>query len=236
MAVIHTDKKRLSLAIPILAATAVVAGIGIWWYQQASAPTSVTPIAPVASGPDTALTPSKTDTPHSSITDTPASPQEIEKLMEEQRQTAKAIEAQPQLKPIKGPVTERPSFMSDMEWSVFKSVAMQQPDPDKALTSLVNKVRFIKQLEVFQDLPASADKVKRQALASELLSDLPERLRNHDYDYAGAVQLQNQLLAAAEPDPSKRAGLASRQSKLLQQIETEMTAAAAAAASASTTK
>lgn len=236
MAVIHTDKKRMSLAIPILAATAVAAGLGIWWYQQASAPTSVTPIAQIASGPDASVTPSRTDTPPSAITDSPASPQVIEKLMEEQKQTAKAIEAQPQLKPIKGPVTERPSFMSDMEWSVFKSVAMQQPDPDKALTAFVNKVRFIKQLEVLQDLPATADKAKRQTLASELLSDLPERLRNRDYDYAGAVQLQNQLLADAEPDPSKRAGLASRQSKLLQQIESELTAAAAAAASAATTK
>lgn len=233
MAVIHTNKKRLSLAIPVLAATAVAAGIGIWWFQQASTPTSVTPIAPIASGPDAAVAPTATDTPASAPTETLASPQVIEKLIDEQKQTAKSIEAQPPLKPIKGTVTERPSFMSEMEWSVFKSVAMQQPDPDKALTALVNKVRFIKQLEVLQDLPATADKAKRQALASELLSDLPERLKNRDYDYAGAVKLQNQLLADAEPDPSKRAGLSSRQTKLLQQIEAELTAADAAAAAAS---
>ena len=119
-----------------------------------------------------------------------------------------------------------------MEWSIFKAVSMQQPDPDKALTALVNKVRFSKQLEMLQDLPVSADKAKRQALATELLMDLPERLKNRDYDHAGAVQLQNQLLADAEPDVSRRAAMSSRQSKLLKQIEAELAAIDAAAASA----
>lgn len=228
MAVIHTEKKRLNLAVPVVVATAVAAGAGIWWYQQNSTPTSVTPLAPVTA-PSAQLDTPNQGAPAPSSTDAVPSPQLIEKLVDDQKQTAKVIEEQPQLKPIKGPVTERPSFISEMEWSIFKNVSMQQADPDKALTALINKVRFFKQLEVLQDLPPTAAPSKRQVLANELLEDLPERLRNGDYDQAGATQLLDQLTASAEPDLNKRKALAAKHAKLLQQVQSQLAQAASAA-------
>lgn len=228
MAVIHTEKRRLNLAVPIVVAAAVAAGTGIWWYQQSSMPTAVTPVAPVTASSAQSYTPNQ-GAPAPSPIEAAPSPQLIEKLVDEQKQTAKAIEEQPQLKPIKGPVTERPSFITEMEWSIFKSVSMQQPDPDKALTALINKVRFFKQLEVLQDLPPTAAQNKRQSLATELLDDLPERLRNGDYDQVGATQLLDQLVTSAEPDPNKRKALSMKHARLLQQVQAQLAQAASAA-------
>jgi hypothetical protein len=228
MAVIHTETKRLKLAAPILMAAAVAAGFGVWWFQQTSTPTSVTPTTPLSSTAPAEPAVTMAESASVPMADGPASPDVIEKLAQEQKQTAKAIEDQPQLTPIKGLVAERPSFISEMEWSVFKAVAMQQRDPDQALTALVNKVRFFKQLEVLQDMPVTADKAKRQVLAKELLEDLPERLKNGDYDHAGALQMLTQLSADAEPDQARRKALSNRVSKQLQDIQTQATAASAA--------
>jgi hypothetical protein len=236
MAVIHTERKRLKLAAPFVISATVAAGFGVWWFQQTSTPTSVTPAAPAVSTAAAEPAVQVAGSASAPMADSPTSPEVIEKLAQEQKQTAKSIEDQPQLKPIKGLVSERPSFISEMEWSVFKSVAMQQRDPDKALTALVNKVRFFKQLEVLQDMPATADKAKRQVLAKELLDDLPERLKNGDYDQAGASQLLNQLAADAEPDQIRRKALSSRMSKMLQDIQTQAAQAVAAAASATDTQ
>lgn len=221
MAVIHTETKRLKLAAPILVASVVAAGFGVWWFQQTSTPTSVTPTTPLTST-------APAETAPVAMADSPASPDVIEKLAQEQKQTAKAIEDQPQLTPIKGLVGERPNFISEMEWSVFKAVAMQQRDPDKALTAMVNKVRFFKQLEVLQDMPLTAEKAKRHVLAKELLDDLPERLKNGDLDHAGALQLLTQISADAEPDQARRKALSKRVSEQLQDIQTQATAASAA--------
>jgi hypothetical protein len=191
MAVIHTEKKRFNLALPALAATSVAATA-----------------SPADTAPSVAPSPAADPAP---------TPQVVEQLIEDQKQAAREVEAQPQLKPIKGPVTERPAFMSEMEWSVFKTVSMQQADPDKALTALVNKVRFIKQLEMLQDLPATADKTKRKLLADELLEDLPQRLANEDYDLPGAQKLQTELLQDAEPDAKARNKRALKEAKRLEQ-------------------
>jgi len=226
MAVIHTEKKRFNLALPVLAAAAIAAGMGIWWYQQANTPTSVTPIAPAISAP-TPPSPVAvaTNTAPAALPDTAPPPQVVEKLIEDQKQAAREVDAQPQLKPIKGPVTTRPAFLSEMEWSVFKTVSMQQADPDKALTALVNKVRFIKQLELLQDIPAAADNNKRRLLANELLDDLPQRLANEDYDLAGALKLQTELLQDAEPEAKARAKRATKEARRLEQAHAPKDAA-----------
>jgi hypothetical protein len=214
MAVIHTEKKQLKLAVPLLAVTLVVAGVGVWWFQQINTPTSVTPLT-AASAPaiDTATVAS------SAMQDVPA-PQVVEQLIDQQKASAQKIaqdiEAAPQIKPVKGNVSEKPSFMSDMEWGILQAVSQQQADPDKALTALVNKLRFTKQLEVWQDLPSSTDPSKRKLLANELLEDLPQRLSHEDMDLAGAQKLQSQLLQDAETDEKARAKRAAKEAKRLE--------------------
>jgi hypothetical protein len=210
MAVIHTEKKRFNPVLPLLAFTAVAGAMGVWWFQQSSTPTSVTPIA-AASAP--AVIPAPVAAP---VAQEVPPPQEVAKLVNEQNEAAKEIEAQPQIKPVKGVVSEKPSFMSEMEWGILKAVAQQQPDPDKTLTTLVNKVRFTKQLEVWQDLPSTAGPAKRKLLADELLEDLPQRVLHEDMDMQGAQKLQTELLQDAEPDAKARAKRAAKEAKRLE--------------------
>lgn len=207
MAVIHTEKKPFNLAMPLMAGTAIVAAAGIWWYAQEATPTAVTPITSTAVGTTQATMP---------VAETTPPPQVVAQLINDQKATAQQIEAQPQIQPATGTVEERPSFLTDMEWSVLKAVAMQQADPDRALTALVNKVRFTKQLEVWQDLPGTTEASKRQLLANELLQDLPQRLTNEDMDLPGAQKLLTELLQDAEPDEKSRAKRAAKEAKRLE--------------------
>ena len=136
-------------------------------------------------------------------------------VMAEQAAVAREVEKQPLIAPIEGPVKERPSFMSDMEWQMVKGVANQQPSPDQALTKLVNSVRYNKQYDTWEALPKTADPAKRQALAEQLLADLPARLLNGEMDLKGAQKSQAALLVDAEPDPKKRLKRAEAEAKRL---------------------
>ena len=209
MAVIHTKKKQFSLLLPLLGIVLVAVASGAWWFDQTDTPTSVPPVAaysatsalPASAGP---------------ALESPPSSQVVAQLIDAQKASTKEIEAQPQIKPATGNVNEKPMFLSDMEWNILKAVAQQQADPDKALTALVNKLRFTKQLEVWQDLPVTAEPAKRKLLANELLEDLPQRLVNEDMDMPGAQKLQLELLQDAEPDAKVRTKRAAKEAKRLE--------------------
>lgn len=221
MAVIHTDKKNSNVLMPLLIATAVAAAVGIWWYQQSITPTAVTEVTPtsaVTSAPNMAS--SMASTASQDLTQT----QSVSQMELAQKESAKGIEQEPRIEPIKGTISERPAFMSEMEWNIVKAVAQQQPDPDKALTDLTNKVRFTKQLEVWQDLSATADPAKRKVLANELLEDLPQRVTNEDMDLPGAQKLQGELLLDAEPDVTARTKRAAKEAKRLEKAVPPKTA------------
>lgn len=125
-------------------------------------------------------------------------------LLAQQAAAAKAIENQPGLKPITGPIKERPAFVSETEWAMLKGIADQNAQPAAELTRLVNKLRFMKQLELWQSLEQSTDTAKRQLLAEQLLADLPQRVANADLDKPEAQKLQASLLKDAVSDEGAR--------------------------------
>lgn len=213
MAVIHTDKKHFNVLTPLLVALAMAAVLGVWWYLQSNSQTAVPEVAPPSAFTSTPTIAFSNNTPASQE---PTSPQTVSQMELAQQESAKGIEQEPRIEPIKGTVSERPTFMSEMEWNILKAVAQQQPDPDKALTALTNKVRFTKQLEVWQDLSATADPAKRKVLANELLEDLPQRVTNEDMDLLGAQKLQGELLLDAEPDVTARTKRAAKEAKRLE--------------------
>ncbi|HPS79252.1 MAG TPA: amino acid permease, partial [Thermoanaerobaculaceae bacterium] len=47
-------------------------------------------------------------------------------------------------KTVSGTVKQRPDYVSEIEWQVLQNVTKNQPDSDKKLTDLVNKMLFIK--------------------------------------------------------------------------------------------
>jgi len=204
------SKKWIGLTVAAVA----VAGAAAYWFtgsQDVSEAARVTdatdgqPVAaPMPTGPETVFSnPNPT-------------PEEGLAALEEQRKAAKVIEAQPDMKPITGPITERPAFVSPMEWAMLQGVVQQHANPDKELTRMVNFLRFMKQMEAIEALPKTPDNAaKRQTLASQLAEDLPNRVRGGDLDLKDAQGRLNEWLAEAEPDAQTRQQRAERLNRQL---------------------
>ncbi len=105
------------------------------------------------------------------------------------------------LPPITSTVTERPAYVSPVEWQVLKAVAAQSPQPEAALTRLVFKLRFSKQWELWQSTDAGA---RRDALARQLLADIPEQVASNDLARGDAQRLQGEILTQLYPDAQQR--------------------------------
>lgn len=125
-------------------------------------------------------------------------------LARQQEQAARAVAHQLGEPEFSGPVSERPDFVSPMEWRVLKSVSAGEPDSDRELTRLVNRLRFAKLRKHWDRLKGSDHVDKRHAIARQLLDDIPQRVDQREMDTSQAQQLQQQLLADLIPDQEKR--------------------------------
>jgi hypothetical protein len=65
-------------------------------------------------------------------------------------------------------------------------------------------------------MPKSADAAERQALANQLLDELPERVIHGDVDMPAAQKLQASLLTDAVADPDKRRVRAEAEARRIQ--------------------
>lgn len=211
MAVVLVKKSNPITWIALVAAVAV-AGAGIWWYASSepalpelALPSSQAASDSAAAAPETAIEAPPAPLPAASVAT----------IMAEQAAADQALEKQPFIRPFVGAIKERPSFISDMEWQMLQGVANQQASPDKELTRLVNTVRFYKQLEMWEGMAKSADVSTRQALATQLLDDVPTLLLNGDLDLPAAQKLQASLLNDVAPDPTERNRRAAAEAKRL---------------------
>lgn len=193
MAQIQMDRTspRARMTAVILAVLAGTIGVAVIWQKTQINTAEITPaplaLAQAASAATTAMEATL-----------------VSEVQAQQEAAAQEILKQPEVKPIVGNVSEKPTFVSQMEWNMLKGVAQQQANPEKELTRLVNFVRFTKQLELWQALPEQTDAAKRQILANELLADLPQRLMQEEFDLPAAQKLQAELLNDAVQDPQER--------------------------------
>lgn len=200
-------KQWFALLALIGAAMAAV----LWWWSHRDDAAMGEPVAAIAPAPETqavALIKTGAAAPQAA-----AMPTTDAGLAAQQAAAAEVVARTPGMKPITGPVTERPEFVSEMEWAMLKGVAQQNPTPDVELTRLVNKLRFMKQLELWQSMEHSNDLAKRRVLAEQLLDDLPQRVANADLDKPEAQKLQASLLKDAvsnEQERKKRAEMEAR--------------------------
>lgn len=130
--------------------------------------------------------------------------EQYRQLAEQQEQAARALEGQLGEPEFDGPISERPDFVSPMEWRVLKSVAAGKADSDRELTRLVNRIRFAKLREHWDELRGSSRTDQRHAIARQLLDDIPNRVDQQEMDVSQAQQLQQQLLADLISDPERR--------------------------------
>lgn len=193
MAPIQMDRTspRARMTAVILAVLAGTIGVAVIWQKTQINTAEITPpplaLAQAASAATTAMEATL-----------------VSEVQAQQEAAAQEILKQPEVKPIVGNVSEKPTFVSQMEWNMLKGVAQQHANPEKELTRLVNFVRFTKQLELWQALPEQTDAAKRQILANELLADLPQRLMQEEFDLPAAQKLQAELLNDAVQDPQER--------------------------------
>lgn len=194
--------------IVALGAVAVAAMAAAWWTHS-SPPESTWQEKPDTAAGQAASTQAAAEPPRGlQLTD----------VMAGQSDAAKALANQPAVKPIDGPVTERPAFVSPMEWMVLKGTISQHPHPERELTRLVNFLRFTKQMELLETLPRTAEaQPRRQALANELLADLPQRLLNDEMPMKDLRETQAMLLPDAEPDAERRQARAQVEARRLEQ-------------------
>jgi hypothetical protein len=94
-------------------------------------------------------------------------------------------------KTVSGTVTERPAYVSEMEWQVLQNVASQNPDVH--LTDLVNKLLFIKKKTAWLEAEENSD--QRRQLARQLLEMIPGQLEIEAIDPGTAKELETMLHA-----------------------------------------
>lgn len=187
--------------VAVAGTVAVVAAAAMWWSRSPSPEDAgrVTDASPGASSQAMAA-----QVPASSTMTAAQIEVETKVMQERQQEAAKELEKQPGLKPIVGPIKERPSFVSALEWQMLKGVSQQAGDPDRELTRLVNFLRFNKQLELWEGMSQSPDKARRKELADQLIGELPVRITNGEMDLTEAKRILTGLLNDAEPDAQAR--------------------------------
>lgn len=198
MAIVQVNKTGRGGKWTAMVLAALPLALALAWWGRSDRLES--PLAPLA---ERAALPQPEAVPPSSPEAVLAPPDPA--LVAMQHAAAQALATQPAPPPVKGIVSERPDYVSLMEWTLLQAVARQHLHPEAELTRLVNALRFNKQLERWQDAALSLPPAERQALARSLLDDLPSRIQHGDMDLPSARRVLDDTLAALEPDVGARA-------------------------------
>ena len=179
--------------MPVVGAAAATVVALVWWSQDHVGTGSNSPQGdgPAATAQRTEDAPSAFDAlnrapapeaPTNTMAPaTPEQQQAAQVAMTEQAKANQALERSDVWKPLTS-VRERPPFASLMEWQMLKGVAERNANPQAELLRLTNFLRYNKLLEKWQDLPAGSEPALRQALARQLVDELPDRVRAGEVD------------------------------------------------------
>lgn len=177
------NRKRFALAV---LATALLASATVVVWRQQAVPLSSNESAEPASAPGSAASgPANT-------------------VDAEQTAAVNALAQQVGSPPLSGPVTQRPDFVSPLEWQVLQGVAREHAQPERELTRLVNSLRFNKELELWRSGSMPAGSAQAMALEKQLLQEIPARVAEQEMGLAEAQQLQQALLKDLVPDSEAR--------------------------------
>ena len=194
MQIINNNRslKRLSVFLFIGFIGIISVGLLIWYLLSSQESKTDTTSAVTAN--TTAILP---------ITTTVSTPT-ANAIRVQQSQSYVAAAQATRTNPIKGIISQRPDFISEIEWSSLQLVAQRNPNPAQELTRLVSNMRFNKQMEIWQSLANSADQTQRHALANQLLNDIPNAVSNQAIDQIEAQRSQSELVTDLIKDPNTR--------------------------------
>lgn len=181
----------------LLIAIVLVVAVSLYAWKNRQPLTSAPAEPAVVSEPDKAAEtseaqqfamPQKDEKPEAEQPVTDETKAKMEVIKAKQAEAAKAaIVAQP----IEGNVSDRPDFVSEIEWDVLKGAVAQNEDVDKALSHFVNKLLFFKKREAWMNDSTALE--TRQKLARELLAMIPQQLSERAIDQTFADKLSNEL-------------------------------------------
>ena len=156
-------------------------GLAAWWALHSGAPA---PAEPLSSDSARAAFP---------WSRTPAVVDDATALDAQQVSAAAAALRELGSAELAGPVTERPDFVSLLEWKVLQAVAQKSDHPQQELTRLINDLRFEKLLDAWRSPASGLDAATRRRLAAQLRQDTPVHLARGELSAAEASQLQREL-------------------------------------------
>jgi hypothetical protein len=98
----------------------------------------------------------------------------------------------------------RPADFSAEEWAALKEAMNQASQPEAELKRVVAYLRFQKRFDQWQGLRDSPDISLRRQVASSLVEQVPERLKEGEVTMGEAQLLLSALWADLEPDEARR--------------------------------
>lgn len=190
--------------IIVLAAITMAGAATTWWATRA---------APPLQAANTASPPAAMLVQRTAPSAAPGIQPAAAKLIELQQEAAAAVAQHPGFKPYAGPVTERPPYVSLMEWTTLQLVSRRHPHPEEELTRMVNFLLFAKQMELWQS--GTVEPAQRRALAEELLAAMPARVKQGEIELAAAKRMEQSLIAELASDAQARQKRIELETKLL---------------------
>ena len=105
------------------------------------------------------------------------------------------------------PLTRKPIALSDQEWRALQEAAGEGPNREHELARMADYMVFQKKFMSWQSLPASAEPAQRAQLSAELLDEIPVKVAQGVLSTQQAMQIQEAVLTAMVPEPTRRAQL-----------------------------
>lgn len=178
-----------------LALMMACAALAVWWLTPASDPATVqaAPSTVVESAAQTNL-PAREEGAGATVP-----------VQQQQVAVAQVVAAHPLLV-MPNDLRVRPDFISAVEWAMLQGAANDTPQPEAELRRLVNSLRFHKMREHWQALLAQPlhAVTQRQALANQLLAELPTQAIQMGWPESEVRDLQEQLVHDVAPNAAAR--------------------------------
>ena len=180
---LHEKKSGMKTIIALTLAVLCMM-IALLWLQKSDGVTSVIP--GIMEGEKQEIRISQEKTGNAGEVETDMDQDALQRGLEE------AAKAAVNAHPVEGTVTDRPEFVSEIEWRVLQNVArVQKGNSDRNLRNYVNKLLFAKKQQALSD--NAVDPSQRRHLARQIIGMIPSQVDEGLLDPQEARKVENEL-------------------------------------------
>lgn len=136
--------------------------------------------------------------------------------------SARAAAGEEQVAIPKDPVVgdNRPSDITPEAWDALNKALANEPNKEKERNRLVSYLRYQRAVAQWSEMKDSPNVAGRQALARELVEQMPQHMANGEVNAGEANLLLAAIVRDIEPDPAKQQAWIEAQRKALQSTQT----------------